>query len=402
MKSIALFSCLSLALGTPPVSNLPSGRTLEPERSLVEEGVKPMQHEKSPLSDDPPIRLEKLFTLQAKESRGSSGIAFSPDGKILAVAWLGGYVQYKNADVALWNVGTRKLLHVLPHIEEPIAALAFVPPGDRLATGCMNLNKVFLWDARNGRLLETLDIGGRAGHDVTGLAAFPDGKRVIVCATTGLLVWDLQAKTHATLPLHEHVPLAPGEKRAIARYCAAVGSTADGSRFATSARDVRFAARILLWDGKTCRVTGTIPIGHLGYHFAYAPDGGSLAAEYYDANAKGLSVGVWDAATGKKRLSGAIFGEVSALVYTRDGKHLLVAGKHMPMGTPTDNAVIGVWDVVSGRLVNRMNTSSLSVRLAVSPDNRLLAVAGRNIDVYAIEYAAPSNASPDAPFPRKP
>ena len=90
-----------------------------------------------------------------------------------------------------------------------------MPPGRRVATGCSDLNKIFLWDVQSGKLVDTLDTGGKATFGVTGLAAFPDGKRVLICVTSGLTVWDLDRKTHTTLALDEYVPeLAPSPFRA--------------------------------------------------------------------------------------------------------------------------------------------------------------------------------------------
>jgi hypothetical protein len=40
--------------------------------------------------------------------------------------------------------------------------------------------------------------------------------------------------------------------------------------------------------------------------------------------------------------------------------------------------------------------------MAISPDNKLLAVPGRNIDIYAIEYTAQSKAGPEARAAAKP
>jgi len=402
MNGMAFLRCLSLAVA------LAAGAGLRADNTRKEEKMKPLDHQKTPLPENPPIRFKKVFAIeQQHEGQGFGLLEFSPDGTTLAASRWGGH---RNHDVTLWDVQKRSLRHILPHTEntaDMIGAIAFVPPGDRLVTACLNLNKVFLWDVRSGNLLDTLDTSGKPDYSInsiTGLAAFPDGKRVIICARTGLTVWDLEAKTHHTLPLDEHVPLAPGEKRAIPRFCSRVAFTADGSRFATSVRDTRFAPRILLWDANTSRVTGMIPTGIGNFHFAYAPDGSSIAADQYaPQGGQGSLVNVWDPATQKKILSGSIFGSLFDFVYTRDGKYLLVAGKHMPQGTPTDDPVIGVWDVASGKVVNCVKPVGIGpIHLAVSPDNKLLAVPRRNIDVYAIEYARQSQGSPKAPPRPKP
>jgi DNA-binding beta-propeller fold protein YncE len=257
----------------------------------------------------------------------------------------------------------------------------------------MALNKVFLWDVRTGKLLDALDTGGRATFGVTGLAAFPDGKRVIACVTTGLTVWDFESKSSTTLPLDEYLPPLPDENPTIGRWCFAVAFTAEGSQFATTALGGTYAARILLWNAKNCQVTGVIPVHRLGFPFAYSADGRFVAAEDSEAGMTGPPpVGVWDTTSHKKLLSGPIFGSTSRLALTPHGNYLLAAGKHKPIGRGTDNMVIGVWDVRTGELVNRVSTSlTEAAYFALSPDNKLMAVsAGRDIEIYAIEYTVQS------------
>ena len=98
-----------------------------------EPGVKPLEHQASPLPENPPIRFRKLYSLAAdRPPRIIALLAFSPDGKILAASREED--QYPH-DVTLWDVQKRRLLHVLPHPDEerdPIGAMAFLPPGDRV------------------------------------------------------------------------------------------------------------------------------------------------------------------------------------------------------------------------------------------------------------------------------
>jgi len=167
------------------------------------------------------------------------------------------------------------------------------------------------------------------------LAAFPDGKRVLCCARSGLIVWHLDSNTQETLPMDEQVPLAePGKNRPVPRHCCSVAFAADGSRFATTVTDASFAPRILVWDAKTCRVILVIPV-RSGGSMAYAPDGSSLAALDNASNTEGNSVALWDATTGKKLVAGQVFDwALYDLAYTRDSKYLLLAGQHKePFGS---------------------------------------------------------------------
>jgi WD40 repeat protein len=408
MRTLGFLTCLWLAGAVALGAGPPASESTGAEKSTGHENVRRLEHQMAPLPDEPAIRFTKLFTIEKlHDGQGFRLLAFSPDGTILGASRRGGY---RSHDVTLWDVQKRKLLHVLPHtddIEHSIGAIAFVPPGDRLVTGCHNLNRVFLWDAHTGKLLDTLDTGSRPTHGITGLAPFPDGKRVMVCVTTGLTVWDLDTKAHTTLPMDEHVPRAPGNYPAAPRCCFRVAFTADGTRFATTVNHSFFLPRILLWDARTCRVTGTIPMVQGNWHLAYAPDGRTVAADYYEPNhhqkTQGRYLGVWDAATGKKVFAGEVYNYgLYDLAYTRDSKYLLAVGQHDDAEAPGKrggHVALGVWDVATGKIVNTLEQVGVPpMSVAVSPDNKLLAVPyWGNIDIYAVEYAEQSKATPNAP-----
>ena len=194
------------------------------------------------------------------------------------------------------------------------------------------------------------------------------------------------------------MPVTRGTVTSSPRCCRSVAITADGSQFATSVTAVDYAPRVLIWDAKSCCVTRAIPIGTSSGHLAFAPDGTSVAADYYgkdrlQGRTPGHVLGVWDPSSGTEFLAGRPFDlEFTDLVYTRDSRYLLAIGRHM---SPPDggNVAVGVWDAKTGKLVNRISpvTNTISAlpgaHMAVSPDNKLLAVPGPEITIYAIEYA---------------
>jgi WD40 repeat protein len=63
---------------------------------------------------------------------------FSPDGMILATA--GGH-EY---EVRLWNVESGNLLLSLPHNDQ-LSSVAFSPDGRLIAVGCFDGN-IYLWE----------------------------------------------------------------------------------------------------------------------------------------------------------------------------------------------------------------------------------------------------------------
>ncbi|MEV0404052.1 serine/threonine-protein kinase [Actinoallomurus sp. NPDC050550] len=108
------------------------------------------------------------------------GMAFSPDGRILAA---GGY----DGRVRLWDVVTHRLVASLPSLPGRVNGVAFSPDGRILA--CAGGDAVLLWNALTGRPVTTLT--PQAGI-VDAVAFSPDGRTL---ATGGddatVRLWDL-------------------------------------------------------------------------------------------------------------------------------------------------------------------------------------------------------------------
>ncbi len=93
------------------------------------------------------------------------GIAFSPDGKTLAIGYLDGTIKLldpaSGQELASWSGGT-----------QAVSGLAFSPDGKILASGAGD--KINLWEVSSGKELSNLDIS-----NVTSLAFSPDGKFIL-------------------------------------------------------------------------------------------------------------------------------------------------------------------------------------------------------------------------------
>ncbi len=112
------------------------------------------------------------FIAESPSGRGMvDGVAFSPDGKTLAMASCVG-------NVLLWDVATGKPPETLRGHSSPVHAVVFSPDGRTLASGS-NDRTVRLWNVETGRELMQLDPGSVARGEVRSLAFSADGKQLL-------------------------------------------------------------------------------------------------------------------------------------------------------------------------------------------------------------------------------
>lgn len=106
---------------------------------------------------------------------GSAGgvVAISPDGRTLAVSEL--------ATIALWDIGSGTKVGSLADVAPPVLGLAFSPDGRILASGS-DYDTAFLWDTAGGAKLQSL-----TGHWV---AFSPDGQTLAAGSPDGKVqIW---------------------------------------------------------------------------------------------------------------------------------------------------------------------------------------------------------------------
>ena len=117
----------------------------------------------------PGVYLHSAETLQELQffdvEHGVEGVAFSPDGETMAVSLSDNRIQ-------LWRVSEGVLLHVLEGHTGEVYSVAFSPDGEMVASGSSD-QTVRLWRVRDGALVHTLE-----GHTfyVRSVAFSPDGE----------------------------------------------------------------------------------------------------------------------------------------------------------------------------------------------------------------------------------
>jgi WD40 repeat protein/serine/threonine protein kinase len=358
---------------------------------------------------------------------GVTDVVFSPDGKSLAACG--------EQDPVIWDVATRQKRLSCPSASHFGAGLAYSPDGKRLAMGSIE-GILEVWDAGTGQKLQTLK--GHRGH-VRMVAFSPDGTSLASSGDDGTVrVWDTAGQCDPLSVLKDgshvgYMDLSPDGRTVLAEFAdekclrlmdVATGRprggpipfeqwlvgfdwTADGSRLivpgvggtvaihdtvtGTPVRTFRVDRDVdcvtaLSPDGRWCAYSGQAGTAVVldtdtgarrlelngsadrVISLAFNPDGSRLAG--IDA---GGWVRAWDVATGRCTMTARIGDVIVARIrFSLDSRLLALVGNHAGLG----NGEVRLLDAVSGSEVVQLQGHTLGVNdLAFSPDGRRVATA---------------------------
>jgi len=350
-----------------------------------------------------------LLTYSRHAGLGVWGVAFSPDGKLVASGVGGGwYTKPGRGELAVWEAATGREVFVQRGLTGGVQCVAFSPDGKLVAAGCSLRGtslevELGVWSAATGRVIFT-----RRGPDVLSVKFSPDGKQIAAGygkidddRATGLCrLWDAATGEEvASFPGQPGgvacVSFSPdGKQLALAsdvvevwdikarkrvralrarikdRQIHAVAFSPDGHRIAAECAD----KVVRLWGPDTDEPVLHIPGKSRHYGLAFSPDGRQIATANNDRG-----VTLWDAATGAEVVTfrgHTVF--ATAVAFSPDGGRLASA---------SDDDTVKIWDVRArnplecrdemGRAGTGGFTGSIYVK-AFSPDGQFLATASND------------------------
>jgi WD40 repeat protein len=299
------------------------------------------------------------------DGRALDALAFSPDGKTLAAASdsevvRAGTAVWSKGVVDLWDWQAEKKTATYRDPNAGIQAVAFTPDGKALAAADV-AGAVNIWDLTDSKQT-ILDTGSGI---LTSLAFSPDGRLAAVGSTHNwVCVWD---RTTESLRM-----VLGGHSQGVE----AVSFSPDGKRLASASRD----RTVKVWTV----IDAPPPARRLAklQQFRYPGEIMALAVSSDGARVavggSAKSIVVWDIA-GREAVSQTLTGHtqpICDLHFTKDGKTLISAASSQEDLTTTGE--IKVWDLAAGGTRRSLAGFSEGVaRMALSPDGKLLASVHR-------------------------
>jgi RNA polymerase sigma factor (sigma-70 family) len=372
----------------------------------------------------PPGALARLGTVRFRPGDSIAHLAFSPDGKLLAVATQNSEVNANLVSLSLWDRATGKLLRQLAVGKRPPFALAFTPDGKMLATQDERA-EIHLWDLGTGKEIRSfkgrVDLVGspaRASFVGAGFAFSPDGKSLAARGSDKVIhLWEtatgkelrkLKADPEDFSPLafsHDGKMLVTSAEKMIRLWDVETGKektrlmghegsagtpafSADGKTFTALARTPGqlYQTTAYVWDIASGKVIHKWDLSaNPAFVSCISPDGKTILAGGFAGN-----LHLYDLTDGKeiRRLIAPFGGAIFSAVFSPDGKTIAAGG---------ENRVLQLWEVESGKPLSPFaGHQGVVGSLSLSADGKYLASIASDERILLWDT---STAKPLAAFP---
>jgi WD40 repeat protein len=275
-------------------------------------------------------------------------LAFSPDGKTLAVA------RSMDSKVRLWEVATGKEVRVFQGDRRGVNAVAFSPDGKTLASIGRTIR---LWEVTTGQEIAVYGGGGADGHS---LVFSPDGQTLATVGRT-VRLWEV-----ATGKI-----IRQWKEGDIGGFVNTVAFSPDGKTLAAAGTTIH------LWEVAQSKEIRSWKVNDSVSAVSFSPDGKTLAS----AGSEGR-ICLWETVSGREiRPFVGHRHEVGSVVFSPDGKMLA-------SGSGREDRTILLWEVATGKELRALTGHQDWVQsLAFSPDGQTLASASQDRTIRLWEVA---------------